>query len=111
MTTTYQASSLTEITRSLHLAKTAVRDARSAVLRSGSTAAEVIAHAHSFAGAPDGIANNEGGLMLDAAQNTADLLAQLETQINKAVGFTRRAVAAIDESDAQRKTARAKLGS
>lgn len=107
----YAWGSLADIARSLHLVGKAISAASISAVRYGGFAAETIYRAHEYAGADEATASAQGQKMLRVAQDISVTLTQLQLHIKEAKNIARQAVNAIDESDAKRKAARAKLGS
>jgi hypothetical protein len=72
--------------------------------------AEHVAHAYNYAGFSDSEANARGSMVLRDLQKIADALDTVSVLIGSPQSRIRAALDAIDEADAKRKAARAKLG-
>jgi hypothetical protein len=80
------------------------------MLRSGQPVANLIVHAYAFAGRTEAESNTRGVAMMKEAQQIEASLGDVRQRLKEMKGIARVAVDAIDENEARRKTAAAKLG-
>lgn len=110
MANSYEWNSVTEITRSLHLINQQAFAMADALARSTTDCERMITQMYRYAGAEPAMAQAKSGQMMREMVRLRDDFLAAQQHIKGAKAIVRAAVDFMEEAEAQRKTARAKLG-
>lgn len=105
----YEWSDMAGLAAALVAARKAAHHHEQQVQRDGANAAEVVAHAYSFAGHEDSDCNAKGAKMLRHAQRLAASLREIEGILSAMIGELKAAADAVDENEAKRRQQRSRM--
>ena len=103
-------TNMAELMQTLATARREIAKKRDTVSCDGGDAAELVAHAYSFAGRDDATCNAKGAAVLRYVQAIVSDLQDIETKVRNIQAALKNASDAVDENDAKRRQQRAKLG-
>lgn len=98
------------LTQAITSARTDLHKLETELLTQGATVATLISFAYEYADAPEGVISAKGAEMTRVMQRLLAAVGEMKISLRDARILTKRAVDAVDEAEAKRKTERAKLG-